>query len=39
MAVSAFAQIRKRIREEITRDLDGDYWDDDLLDGFIDEGQ
>ena len=39
MAVSAFAHIRKRIREEITRDLDGDYWDDDLLDGFIDEGQ
>lgn len=39
MSVSAFAHIRKRIREEITRDLDGDYWDDDLLDGFIDEGQ
>lgn len=39
MPVSAFEKIRNRIREEITRDLDGDYWSDDLLDGFIDEGQ
>ena len=39
MAISAFSHIRNRVREEITRDLDGDYWDDDLLDAFIDEGQ
>jgi len=39
MAISAFSHIRDRVREEITRDLDGDYWDDDLLDAFIDEGQ
>jgi hypothetical protein len=39
MSTSAYSKIRKRVREEITRDLDGDYWPDDVLDAWINEGQ
>jgi len=36
---AAFAGIRKRLREEITADTDGDYWTDSMLDIWIDEAQ